>query len=33
LPSGKVKYQVCPAETLSKLLVKLGMTQPAAAET
>lgn len=33
LPTGKVKYQVCPAETLSKLLVKLGMTQPVAAET
>ena len=29
LPSGNVKYQVCSPESLSKLFVKLGMTQPA----
>ncbi|KAF7833568.1 proteasome subunit alpha type-4 [Senna tora] len=28
-PSGKVKYQVCSPETLTKLLVKFGVTQPA----
>ncbi|CBI28992.3 unnamed protein product, partial [Vitis vinifera] len=28
--SGKVKYQVCSADALSKLLVKFGVTQPAA---
>ncbi|CAL9016305.1 unnamed protein product [Prunus brigantina] len=30
LPSGKVKYQVCSPDALSKLLVKSGVTQPAA---
>ncbi|KAI9200257.1 hypothetical protein LWI28_004990 [Acer negundo] len=29
LPSGKVKYQICSLESLSKLLVKVGVTQPA----
>ncbi|KAJ6749466.1 hypothetical protein OIU85_000139 [Salix viminalis] len=29
-PSGNVKYQVCPPNALSKLLVKFGLTQPAA---
>jgi len=28
-PSGKVKYQVCSPENLTKLLVKSGVTQPA----
>lgn len=28
-PSGQVKYQVCSPETVSKLLVKVGVTQPA----
>ncbi|KAJ4954726.1 hypothetical protein NE237_011509 [Protea cynaroides] len=27
-PSGKVKYEVCSPESLSKLLVKYGVTQP-----
>jgi len=30
LPSGEVKYQVCSPDTLTKLLVKHGVTQPAA---
>ncbi|KAL3851526.1 hypothetical protein ACJIZ3_013408 [Penstemon smallii] len=30
--NGKVKYQVCSPEALSKLLLKSGVTQPAAAE-
>ncbi|KAI9159746.1 hypothetical protein LWI28_001521 [Acer negundo] len=29
LPSGKVKYHICSPESLSKLLVKVGVTQPA----
>ncbi|KAI9192740.1 hypothetical protein LWI28_027248 [Acer negundo] len=29
LPSRKVKYQICSPESLSKLLMKVGMTQPA----
>ncbi|KAG6591791.1 Proteasome subunit alpha type-4, partial [Cucurbita argyrosperma subsp. sororia] len=29
-PSGNVKYQVCSPESVSKLLVKSGLTQPAA---
>ncbi|CAI0549587.1 unnamed protein product [Linum tenue] len=29
-PSGSVKYQVCSPDSLSKLLVKSGVTQPAA---
>ncbi|GMI68536.1 20S proteasome alpha subunit C1 [Hibiscus trionum] len=28
-PSGSVKYQVCSPESLSKLLLKFGVTQPA----
>ncbi|XP_027336973.1 putative proteasome subunit alpha type-4-B isoform X2 [Abrus precatorius] len=28
-PSGKVKYEVCSPESLTKLLVKFGVTQPA----
>ncbi|MBO8589897.1 hypothetical protein INN88_14985, partial [Staphylococcus aureus] len=30
--SGVVKYQVCSPDAVSKLLVKSGLTQPAAAE-
>ncbi|XP_058096294.1 proteasome subunit alpha type-4 [Magnolia sinica] len=30
-PDGEVKYQVCSADALGKLLVKAGVTQPAAA--
>lgn len=29
-PSGNVKYQLCTPDSLSKLLVKFGVTQPAA---
>ena len=28
-PSGKVKYEVCSPEALTKMLVKSGVTQPA----